>query len=205
MLLNNNYPIYYIRRTINNFLNKQNLTNEASAQRRPPAENKKFCRLVFYPDLSYKLCDVFRQFGFTVAFYNIIDNNKIFFSGIKDKIPPEKQSGVVYEIACSNCEKVYVGQTKQYLGERLKQHKKDAANIQSDRENKTALTQHIKEEGHNFNFNNVKILDRERTYSKRLISEMIFIRKNNSVNFREDTNNLSKCYDCAVSRIMRTN
>ena len=51
---------------------------------------------------------------------------------------------------------------------------------------------HMKKTGHkfNFDFNNIRILDNESSYFKRLVSEMIFISKFNSVNRIQDTQNL---------------
>jgi len=49
-------------------------------------------------------------------------NNKI-VSQLKDKIPPHKKTFVIYEIDCTNCNKKYIGQTKQSLKNRIDQHK----------------------------------------------------------------------------------
>ena len=56
----------------------------------------------------------------------------------------------------------------------------------------SALVMHMKKTGHkfNFDFNNIRILDNESSYFKRLVSEMIFISKFNSVNRIQDTQNL---------------
>ena len=43
-------------------------------------------------------------------------------STVKNKVPTEKQSGVVYMIPCS-CRKVYLGETERRLETRLKEHK----------------------------------------------------------------------------------
>jgi hypothetical protein len=59
-----------------------------------------------------------------VAFENHNTLQNLFFSRIKDKIPLEKNSGVVYPIPCSNCPEIYVGETRQLLAARLSQHKK---------------------------------------------------------------------------------
>ena len=73
------------------------------------------------------------------------------------------------------------------------QHKNDSKiknnEIQID---KTALCKHRFNFDHNFDFENVKILDIENVKFKRNISEMIYISLDqNSVNERSDTKNLS--------------
>lgn len=216
ILLNNNYPRYYIKKAINNYKLKRDqvclVNNSGDVNTMANTVNNihigsqtevtaklKYFKLAFFPGLSYKLHNVFKGFGCKTSFYNIIDINKKFFTNIKDKTPPSMQSGLVYKIPCQDCDKVYVGQTKQYLKDRVRQHKNDGKHLEA--ENKTALTQHTHREGHRFNFENVTILDREQHYFRRLLSEMIYIRRNKSVNYREDTNNLSTVYDYMISRI----
>ena len=64
----------------------------------------------------------------------------------------------------------------------------------------TALSKHSKELRHNFDFENVKILKKENSYKKRLIYEMIYIKKeNNAVNFRTDIENLSIIYNNVIT------
>ena len=43
-------------------------------------------------------------------------------SQLKDVLPMEQRSGVVYEIPCSTCDKSYTGKTIRRLGSRLKEH-----------------------------------------------------------------------------------
>ena len=40
----------------------------------------------------------------------------------KDKPREVDKSGVVYRVPCKECDRVYVGETKRTLGERLKEH-----------------------------------------------------------------------------------
>ena len=44
--------------------------------------------------------------------------------GIKDSIPVEKQTGVVYEICCKDCEDKYIGETLRSLKTRLAEHQR---------------------------------------------------------------------------------
>ncbi|BHF81340.1 hypothetical protein SprV_0702447000 [Sparganum proliferum] len=44
-------------------------------------------------------------------------------SRIKDPLPKEQQTNVIYRIPCSNCSCVYVGHTGRSLGTRIKEHK----------------------------------------------------------------------------------
>ena len=61
--------------------------------------------------------------------------------------------------------------------------------------NSTALAQHPHKFKHNFDFKEVKILEYEQNFEKRLRLEMFHIKKNNnSINFRTDIKNLSYIY-----------
>ncbi|XP_044766183.1 uncharacterized protein LOC123322305 [Coccinella septempunctata] len=217
ILLNSNYPPYYIRKAINNYKLEQDrvsltrnsrnvnrMTNTTNISPEPEVTTKlKYFKLAFFPGLSYRLHNIFKGFGCTTSFYNILDNNKKIFTNTKDKTPITMQSSLVYKIPCQDCDKVYVSQTKQYLKDRIRQDENDSKHLEA--ENKPALTQHTHREGHRFNFENVSILDKEQHYFRRLLSEMIYIRRNNTVNYREDTNNLSTVYDFVISRITMPN
>jgi len=80
------------------------------------------------------------------------------------------------------------------LGARIKQHGYDCQEKYRAKSEKTALAQHHFETGHDFNFSDVKILDREQGYRKRCISEMIHIYITDNINLRSDVDNLSHIY-----------
>lgn len=103
---------------------------------------------------------------------------------------------VVYRIPCNNCNKIYIGQTKQNLKKRMNNHKNDCRkhNLLTNH-NKTALTTHCYNENHTFNFDNPDILDVECNFKKRQLSEMLQIQSDDrSINFKTDISNLSNIY-----------
>ncbi|XP_044758349.1 uncharacterized protein LOC123316371 [Coccinella septempunctata] len=116
------------------------------------------------------------------------------FSRLKDVDTVLDRSEVIYKIPCMNCHKCYIGQTKQLLGNRIKQHKYNCNESFKSKDNNTALATHHFSEHHNFNFQAASILDVESNWMKRNISEMIYIKLNNTVNCRTDTQNLSLVY-----------
>ena len=106
---------------------------------------------------------------------------------MKDSIDIKKCSNIIYQISCLDCNGKYIEQTKQYLNKRIYGHK---YSLTSNSES-TALSKHSKDLNHQFDFNNVKILDFEEHYNKRLLKEMINIKKEkNSISFRTDISNL---------------
>ena len=68
----------------------------------------------------------------------------------KDKTPKDKQNNIVYGFRCQDngCEETYIGETKQTLGKRMYQHRRDSAN-------------------HSFNNKDVIILDKESRWFER--------------------------------------
>ncbi|KAJ8674912.1 hypothetical protein QAD02_010698 [Eretmocerus hayati] len=117
--------------------------------------------------------------------YNLVDRGK-------DKIEHGRKTHVVYQLDCLNCSKKYIGQTTQFLRKRVLQHKN---NINSRTQQPNVLTLHRLEDGHEFDWENPKILDTEHHYNKRLISEMFQIQlEDNSLNIREDTKKLNSLY-----------
>lgn len=134
--------------------------------------------------------------GCKLAFYNLQTVSKL-YSKLKDPQPKELRCNLIYKIPCSNCEKCYVGTTKQYLKKRIYQHSYDCREYNREKIDKTALAQHHFETGHNFNFNlnDIDILDVENNYFKRCLSEMIFISLNKTVNSRMDVQGLNTQYN----------
>ncbi|CAG9759857.1 unnamed protein product [Ceutorhynchus assimilis] len=61
--------------------------------------------------------------------------------------------------------------------------------------NKTALAEHFEVEQHAFDFDNVAILGKQINYKKRLLNEMIEIRKHPyNINKKQDVEGLSMVY-----------
>ena len=47
----------------------------------------------------------------------------------KDKVLKEEKSGVVYHIACGECESFYVSETERSLKKRLTEHKRSSSSV----------------------------------------------------------------------------
>jgi len=68
----------------------------------------------------------------------------------------------------------YVGQTKRQLKTRVKEY---CNNIKLNNTKHSVITEHILKLNHKFDWENVKILNAESNYNKRLISEMLHIKE----------------------------
>ena len=106
---------------------------------------------------------------------------------------------VVYKINCNNCDVSYVGQTGRQLNTRIKEHKN---HINRNNQTKSVITEHRTNFLHDFDWDNIEILDQESIYHKRLISEMLYIkRQKNSINLQTDTEGLHQSYFVAIDSL----
>lgn len=121
---------------------------------------------------------------------------------MKDKINLLDQSNIVYQLNCINCDKSYIGQTKQHLSKRIQQHKRSCNILTNNSSNNTALSYHSIEFGHHFDFNKPLILHFEPKLKNRLILEMLEIKKSTkTINYQTDIENLSSIYNFIIPKL----
>ncbi len=112
-----------------------------------------------------------------------------------------KKCELVYGIKCADCSASYVGETKQALVSRLKQHQRASTN-----ENQvSAVYKHISDTGHSFDDKDVVILDREQRWFERGVCEAIYERiENPSINKKGGLRfSLSKTWDRPLQNVQR--
>ncbi|GAB0096540.1 hypothetical protein DMENIID0001_120640 [Sergentomyia squamirostris] len=138
------------------------------------------------------------ELGTDVAF-SMFSKCRSLFSKVKDPVESDLRSCVVYNIPCGGCDKSYIGTTKQYVKERIKQHARDSRPPIKE-EGITALAAHSKETGHQFRFDDTTILDVHKHHGKRKMLESLHIQENinNVTNRRSDVANLSTVYSALL-------
>ena len=184
----NGYPFQLINKitkkrihSFYNTINRKNSDNET-----------KYFSLPYISGLSEKIEKIFQHHKIKIT-HKSQNHVKQYFTKLKSTTPKMKQTHVIYKIPCNDCDGKYIGQTSQYLQERIKAHKyaKTAS---------TALTKHKTETDHKFNFQDTSILAFEHNNFKRSILEMIHINvENNTINSKSEINNLSKIYGPILS------
>ena len=85
----------------------------------------------------------------------------------KDKFGQDLFTGVTYKINCKDREKVYIGQTSRALRSRIREHKRA---VFTGEEN-SLLARHCLQNKHEFDFDDVKIMDGYSQWSCRLFLE----------------------------------
>lgn len=155
-------------------------------------DNYTYVTIPYVKNTSEKLKKILQKYGLIVSNKNG-NNTKHLFTNLKDKTEKNRQTHVVYRINCKNCEGTYIGQTKQYLVNRIKAHQNS---VEGKNKDKTALKKHVEQNEHEFDFADVKILKKETNERKRMIYEIINIKKDkNSINDRRDVEDLDICYN----------
>jgi len=110
---------------------------------------------------------------------------------VKDPVPPEKASGVVYSISCRECSDTYIGQTGRLLGTRLAEHR---AAVKYSKTDVSAVAEHVWERQHSMNFDGTTILAREHDVHRRYLLESWFIQRSSTIN--REVGPLPQLYRC---------
>lgn len=139
----------------------------------------------YIPQITNKLKNIFNEFDMSLVYKN---NNKLsdLLGNTKDKKSELEKSGI-YRISCSECNAVYVGQTRRTVLKRFNEHLK---HIEHKRVRKSAFAAHaIFNEHLNVNTDNVELLRSVRDEKRLDAYECVYIHKNeNKVN--QDNGNI---------------
>jgi len=194
VLLNNSYPLPFIFHTINSrlalhskkkFIHIYNNINENLVDQKA---EKEFFTIPYINSISESFIPVVKKHGFNIAFSIPVTLNSLIKCG-KDMM---SQHGVVYKISCHDCDASYVGQTKRQLRTRIKEH---VADINKKSGSPSVISEHRRNFNHEFEWDNIKIMDNELSYQKRIISEMVHIKKQqHGLNKQSDTELLPTSY-----------
>ena len=87
---------------------------------------------------------------------------------LKNHIPPQQRSGVVYRIPCGTCTKVYISQTGCTLEHQLKEHRRV---LVSGEISLSAVAQHAVEEMHNTDWMVATVVDSHPHFHQRCALE----------------------------------
>ena len=200
LLRKNNYPQWFIRKIL-----KKRVHNyyNSTQQQAEVKEGVKHISLPYVPGLSEKLGKVLRENDRIVAPKPTFKMKNLVFSKLKDPIPKMKQKNVVYSVPCgAGDNKTYIGQTGRCLDVRLTEHKNDT----KKREARTGLSLHTQTEGHMFDFNNTKILERIENKESRVTAEMFHIKvrgEENVVNLQRECGVFNNTYNGLISKLRK--
>ncbi|XP_052565330.1 uncharacterized protein LOC128093254 [Culex pipiens pallens] len=214
----NHYPKPLRRRLINcQLCNRSSNGNQQQQQQTQQAEPSHQQTNICYrsipniPTLSQTIAKTLKQDypEVRLAFRNTNTVGSSFFSNMKDKVPTENHTNVIYAIPCNECESSYIGMTTTQLKTRMSSHRSDIKRLDellqaghttddykiAELRQKTALLEHSIAKQHSFDTKKVRILDQHNRGTALPILEMCHITNNNhTVNKRTDTEGLSIIY-----------
>ena len=80
-----------------------------------------------------------------------------------------EKAGVVYKLDCKDCDAKYVGETGRQVQDRMNEHQRDIVN----KKRVSKVYEHVSRTGHNFDFDQVSVLDSSNRKKVRLHLESI--------------------------------
>lgn len=188
LLQENGYPKEFVNEIVKDRVDK---FYNGKNNNQPP-KKLRYIATPYVPGLSERINKTLREYDMSLGCKS--DNNVgNMFTRTKCPVPQSMKSKVVYRVDCLNCNGKYPGQTKQRVVNRMAKHKSDIK--LKKRTETTGLTIHTLERKHQFNFDNIKILDHIPNYHQRNIAEKMHIcNTKDTVNLLSDTNGLHESY-----------
>ncbi|XP_018361974.1 PREDICTED: uncharacterized protein LOC108760480 [Trachymyrmex cornetzi] len=151
----------------------------------------------FLPCVYKKFKNIIKNLDVKLSFFSLNKMDGI-IKAQKDVLPHESRKNVVYKINCKDCNASYVGQTSRKLKTRINEHKND---INRKNGNMSVISEHRLQFQHEFDWSNTEILDDERYYGKRMVSEMLNIKmQDNGLNLKSDTEFLHHAYTSIIDK-----
>lgn len=202
ILYENGYPLNIIFSEINRRINmlrvklihKQQKSHHVKTDIQP----KNYIVVPFIKSIDHLVKSSLKSAGTAIA-YRCINQLMKYIHPHKDADDLMEKNNVIYRISCKDCQATYVGQTKRKLGIRIKEHK---SNIRLDPSRHSVVSNHITSFDHEIDWHNIKILDIEHNYQKRLIGEMIHIKSQKlSINAQTDTESLHESYADVIKEL----
>ena len=159
VLRHNNFPDHVIRKS-----------DTSASKRNEDISDDVFTGSVSLPYIkgcSERISRVLKRFNIK-SHYKPLNKLSNIFGLPKDPVEQNKKCGVVYEVPCADCDKVYVGQTGNSLETRLKQHQAACRLFQIE---KSALAEHSVQADHRINWSDAKVITSETRWRQRLLAE----------------------------------
>ena len=175
-LLQNGYPIPFIKGIIHSFHQRVMISPEAVV---PHVEKKKlFLSLpylgVFSKNFKYELTHLISECYPQVQILCVFNSYKLFkFFPFKDVIDKLKRSNVIYRIDCKQCNVFYVGKTERRLSDRVKEH----MGALHKHYLRSAAADHCHSSGHEMDWANICVIDSNCNRSSLLVKETLAIKQ----------------------------
>ncbi|XP_011701227.1 PREDICTED: uncharacterized protein LOC105457947 [Wasmannia auropunctata] len=180
----NDYPLNFIMNTIGKRLRSLFVQKPQKKLEPTVKETKENWFVVPYiQKTSEKFINIAKNAEAKPAFFSTNKLNNIIRTH-KESLPCKNKKNVVYRVPCRDYDAAYVGQTKRQLKIRISEHRNDI----NHKNPHSVITEHRLHLGHKIDWEKVEVLDTERFFNRRLVSEMLHITlQNESLNLQTDT------------------
>jgi len=172
--LDNGYPLDLIFSSIGRRLQTRSHTNSLKSNKQKEKLSYLYFTIPYVSCISKKFIQFFKNISFNKLAFSC--NNKLnkFIKIHKDVLSSSSRTNMVYQINCLNCDASYVSQTKRTLNTRVCEHRNHTKknSIQN-----LFITDYELKFRHEFDWDNMKILDEEMNY-KNVLSLRWFLLKN---------------------------
>ena len=158
VLRHNSFPDHVIRKSDKVNVSNNGVSDIASAGS---------VSLPYIKGCSERISRVLKRFNIK-SHYKPLNKLSNIFGLPEDPVEQSKKCGVVYEVPCGDCDRVYVGQAGNSLETRLKQHQAACRLFQTE---KSALAEHSIQADHRINWGDAKVVTNETRWRQRLLAE----------------------------------
>jgi len=193
VFLDNGYPLDLIFSSIRRRLQIKSHLNSQKCNEQKEVPSHSYFIIPYVSCISKKFMQLFKNNSFCKLVFSCYNKLSKFIKIHKDALPSSSRSNVVYKINCLDCDTSYIDQTKCTLNTRVSEHRN---HVRRNITQNSVITDNRSNFRHELDWDNVKILDEEMNYNKRLISEMIFIiKQKHGLNAQIDTALLDPIYN----------
>ena len=182
VLKSNGYPKEFLRKQRRQVLNKiDNIIETADNIEGSDNENKRVVTLPYIQNTTEKLKQISHRYNFMVGVKPAQKPGQV-LTRVKDKVPMDKQIGIVYSIPCSDCNIQYIGKQAVHY----RQENKNINEVLNNRVEQSALAEHVKQTGHNISWDDMRPLVKENRWCQRKWSEACVILKTEDIIVNRD-------------------
>jgi len=156
--VSNGYPLQFIFDTIH--MRLKSLFNKQTKKQITENTNEErttWFVIPFIKKVTEKFKNISGRLKSKLAFFSL-DRLERIITAQKDTLPTKCNKNVVYILSCKDCDATYVGHTKRKFNTRVTKHKND---INKKTGKHSVITEHRLDKNHEFDWDNLEILDKE--------------------------------------------
>ena len=162
----NGYPTNEINRISKKVTEKNPTLNRRNSN--SSIDKLSFTSVPYISGISERISRIFKKYDVNIA-HQPTRKLRNELCHLKDKRNVGEKAGVVYKLDCKDCDAKYVGETGRQVQDRMNEHQRDIVN----KKRVSKVYEHVSRTGHNFDFDQVSVLDSSNRKKVRLHLESI--------------------------------